>query len=96
MKGDSLNLRRSKVLGENTSTFALAFSSCSFAVLRPLCSDWKQIPGIRNGVPNSTSAVDVAVSDFGAFRIPNNTHGSDRDHDSPALPAHRSAFFNVR
>ena len=34
-----------------------------------------------------TSAVDITVSDFGAFRIPSRTHGNNRDHDSPVREA---------
>ena len=95
MNGDDLKRRRSRVSGVKASALDLANSNCSAAVVFQGCSSWKQQPRMRNGMPKTTSAVDVTVSSFGALLSPSKTQGSDRDHDLLACTAHRRESFRV-
>ena len=63
------------------AAFVLVSSSSSAADLQHDCSLWKQRPGMRWGVPKTTSAAEVTVSSRGALRRPSKTQGSDRIHD---------------
>ena len=95
MNGDSLNFSQSNESGMKVATLLLAICNSSTTVLRPACCVRKHLPGVRSGVPKTTSAVEVAESVFGAFLNPRSTHGRDLDHDLLALTAHRKAFFSV-
>ena len=95
-KGDALNRLRSNDSGEKVATFALANFNWSAADLLGLCSVWKQTPGTLRAVPYTTSALEVAVSTFGALRMPKRTHVNALDHDWLERIAQRRAFFNDR
>ena len=96
MKGEALNFRRSNISGAKVDTLALDSSNCSAAVHLRVCSAWKQRPGIRSGVPDMTSAADIAMSSLAALLMPSRTQGSDHVHDLLACTAQCRESLRVR
>ena len=81
-------------LSVNDSTLALEGPSCCLADANHSDGSGKPIPGVRMGVPYSSSAGEVVVSSLGAFHSPNSIQVRAFLH-AESVAMHLSTFLRV-